>query len=63
MVAVASGFDLLVQVADRQRRRDPVRLRGKRAHTLDPVDQALGLQLAQRAVDRHPADAELRDQF
>jgi len=35
-----------------------VQLRRKRAHALHAVDQAVGLQLFQRAVHGHAADAE-----
>jgi len=63
LMLVAALGDLLVQVADRQRRRHLVQLRCEGADALHALDQALGLQLAQRAVDRHAADAEARHQF
>ncbi len=63
VVALAARLDLLVQVADRQRRGHAVQRRGEGAHALHALDQALGLQLAHRAVHRHPADAELRHQL
>ena len=49
----------LLQVADRQGRRDAVEVGGERADALDPIDQAFRLQLAQRPRHGHPADAEL----
>jgi hypothetical protein len=62
-VHVAARGDLLLEVADGQRGGDAVQLRRERAHALHPLDQALGLQLAQRAVRRHAADAEARHQL
>jgi hypothetical protein len=40
-----------------------VQPRREGAHALAALDQAFGLQLLQRAVDRHAADAELRHQL
>jgi hypothetical protein len=63
VVAVAAGGDLLVHVVQGQRGRDLVERRGEGAHALHPVDEALGLQLLEGAVDRHAADAELGHQL
>jgi hypothetical protein len=58
----AARLDLLVQIANRQGRGNPMQRRGERAHALAALDQAFALQFAQRAVDRHPAHREARYQ-
>ena len=59
---VAAGDDLFVQVMDGERAAHLVQRRRKGAHALRAFDQALSLQLAQRAASGHAADVEFSHQ-
>ena len=63
LVAVASRLNVLLQVVNRQCAGHLVQRGGEGAHALGAFDQALSLQLAQRAVDRHAADCKAAHQL
>mgnify|MGYP000396732485 CR=1 FL=1 len=62
-VLMATGDNLVGDAPHFKQRRLPFRLGDKGSHPLQPDQQAFVRQLAQRAIDGHPAEAELGHQL
>ena len=62
-VLMVTGDNFCGNTAHLEQRRLPFRLGDKGSHPLQPDQQAFVRQLAQRAIDGHPAEAELGHQL